>query len=179
MREPDIVLTGEEFTLLSQVNFSWKSHDDLRSSLEPMRLLANSILERGAVPAVRIAYLTDPGFNPGGRGKSREEIFQRNGTSGDEILRHPHFLKYLEYFIFGPDLPAPVVDKFRSEASFSGHLTGGDINDLAPYARSCVRSYGLAPHDAAEEFYKLAVECGAMPTFAETIRSSVRAVKMR
>jgi hypothetical protein len=179
MREPDIVLTEEELTLLPRVNFRTKSHDDLRSSLEPMSLLANCILGRGAVPEVRIAYFTDPDFHPGGRGKSRKDVFQRNGTSGDEILCHPNFLKYLEYFIFGPDLPAPVVEKFRSEASFSGHLTGGDINDLAPYARSCVRSYGLAPHYAAEEFYKLAAECGAMPTFAETIRNSVRAVKMR
>jgi hypothetical protein len=178
MRHPDIVLTEEELTFLSQINFNRKTHDELRSSLEPMALLAARLLERHAVPEVRIAYFTDPDFNPGGRGKSREDIFKGNGTSGDEILCHPNFLKHLEYFIFGPKLPSAVIDKFKSEASFSGHLTGGDINDLAPYARSCIRSYGLDPHDAAEEFYKLAVECGAMPAFAETMRSSVRAVKV-
>ncbi len=127
-----------------------------------MRLLAESLFERGAVPDVRIAYFTDPDFNPGGRGKSREEIFERNGASGDEILGHPHFLKYLGYFVCGPELPSAVIDASKKEASFSGYLTGGDINDLAPFARSCVRSNCLDPHTAADEFFSLqlsAVPC--------------------
>ncbi len=178
MRHPDISLTEQEFELLSQVNFTSNNHDDLRKSLEPMAQLATSLLKRGAIPEIRIAYFTDPNFNPSGRGKSKEDVFVRNGTSGDEILRHPHFLKHLEYFIFGPDLPPIAIEKFKNEMSSSGYLTGGDINDLTPFARSCVRSNGLDPHRAAEEFYKLAVECGAMPTCAESIRSSVRRIKV-
>jgi hypothetical protein len=61
--------------------------------------------------------------------------------------------------------------------AFSGYLTYGDINDLAPAARATVRSARLNPHEAAEEFYKLALECGAMPSGAESIRKSVLAVR--
>ena len=177
MKNPDIILTDEEQSLFFSIKFNWKNHDQLRCSLEPMRLLAFSLLERSAIPEIRIAYFTDPNFNPGGRGKSREEIFESNGTSGEEILRHPNFLKYLEYFLCGPNLPSVAIDTFRTEALCSGYLTGGDINDLAPFARSCIRSNGLAPRVAAEEFFKLAVECGAGPSYADMLRKSLRAIK--
>ena len=178
MRNPDIPLTPKELGLFSQIRFDWEDHQDLRASLEPMEALASSVLERGVIPEVRIAYFTEPDFNPSGRGKSRKDIFEKNGTSGDEILRHPHFLKHLEYFICGPDLPMAAIEKFRSESSGS-RLTGSDVNDLTPYARSCVRQNLLDPYHAADEFFKLAVECGAMPGYAENIRKSVRAVKLR
>lgn len=178
MRDPDIALTSEEQALFLKIRFDWRSHEELRGSLAPMESLASSILERGVVPEVRIAYFTDPKLNLGGRGKSRQEIFEKNGTSGDEILRHPHFLKHLEYFVCGPDLPAEAIEKFKCEAS-GGHLSGSDIIDLTPYCRSCVRQNRLEPHRAADEFFKLAVECGAMPGFAENLLKSIRAVKLR
>lgn len=179
MRTPDIYLTDEEQALFLSITFHCKNHDELRCSLEPMRLLALSLLERSAIPEIRIAYFTDPNFNPGGRGKSREEIFESNGTSGEEILRHPHFLKHLEYFLCGPNLPSVAIDTFKTEALSSGYLTGEDVNDLAPFARSCVRSNGLEPHVAADEFFKLAVECGAGPSYADMLRKSLRAIKRR
>lgn len=178
MRKPDILLTDEEQKLFSLIKFNWNTHDELHRSLEAMSLLAKSILDRGAIPQVRISYFTDPEFNPGGRGKSREEIFEANGTCGDEILRHPHFLRHLEYFLCGPNMPAVAVDAFKTKLLESGYLTGGDINDLAPFARACVRSNGLKPHAAAEEFFKLAIDCGARPAYADSLRKSVRAVKL-
>jgi len=178
MRIPDIPLTSEEQTLFSEICFDWQSHEELRGSLVPMEALASSILRRGVVPELRVAYFTDPEFNPGGRGKSRQDIFEKNGTSGEEILRHPHFLKHLEYFVCGPDLPAAAIEKFRNEA-YSSHLSGSDVGDLTPWARSCVRDNHLDPHHASEEFFKLAVECGAIPGFADNLRKSVRAIKLR
>ncbi|RYG97028.1 MAG: hypothetical protein EON58_10720 [Alphaproteobacteria bacterium] len=177
MRTPDIPLTAEELALFSQIHFDWKSHEDLRNSLDPMEALASSLLARDAIPEVRLSYFTDPDFNPGGRGKSRQSAFEKNAPSGDDVLRHPQFLRYLEYFICGPDLPATAIDKFKSE-SWGGRLTGSDVNDLTPHARAFVREYRLDPHRAAEEFFKLAVECGAMPGFAENVLKSVRAVKL-
>ncbi|MFJ2528987.1 hypothetical protein [Pseudomonas helmanticensis] len=179
MRDPDVVLTDEEQALFLLIKFNWKNHNELRCSLDPMRLLALSLFERSAIPEIRIAYFTDPDFNLGGRGKSREEIFENNGTTGDEILRHPHFLKHLEYFLCGPNLPSVAIDTFKREALCSGYLTGGDVNDLTPFARSCVRSNGLDPHVAADEFFKLAIECGAGPSYADTLRKSVRTIKQR
>lgn len=178
MKDPDIPLTTEERAQFSSIHFEWLNPEQLRDSLAPMEALASSVLERGGVPAVRIAYFTDPEFNPGGRGKSRQDIFERNGTSGDEILKHPHFLKHLEYFVCGPDLPVEAIAKFKSEAS-SGHLSGSDVIGLIPYARSCVRENKLEPLQAADEFFKLAVECGAMPGFAESLRKAIRAIKLR
>lgn len=178
MRSPDISLTSEERSLFERINFNWNNHEELRDSLAPMEALSLSVLQRGVIPAVRISYFTDPELNPGGRGKSRRDIFEKNGTSGDEVLRHPHFLKHLEYFICGPDLPLAVIEKFKNEAAY-GHLSGSDLNDLTPYARSWIRQKHLDPHHAAEEFFKLAVECGAMPSLAENLRKSVGAVKIR
>lgn len=178
MSAPNISLTPEEQTILSKIHFDWKSHEELQSSLVPMEALASSILDRGVVPAVRLAYFTDPEFNAGGRGRSRQDIFEKNGTSGDGILKHPHFLKHLKYFVYGPDLPAEAVDKFKCKA-YDGRLTGSDVIDLTAYARSCVRQNRLDPYNAADEFFKLAVECGAMPGYAESLRKSIRAIKLR
>jgi hypothetical protein len=177
LRIPDIELTEHELGLLAQIRFRFASHDELHESIVPMAALTESLLERGAIPEVRLLYFTDPERNPGGRGKSRQQVFENNGTSGAEIYAHGNFLKYLEYFIYGPNLPPSIVAKFKETMSFSGHLTAGDINDLVPRARATVRSARLNPHDAAEEFHKLALECGAMPYSAESIRKSILAVR--
>lgn len=177
MRVPDIELTERETDLLDHIKFRYTSHDELRASLIPMAGLTESLLERGAIPEVRLLYFTDPERNPGGRGKSRQQVFENNGTAGTEIYAHGNFLKLLEYFIYGPALPPNIVAKFRETMSFSGYLTAGDINDLVPAARAAVRSARLIPHQAAEEFHKLALECGAMPSSAESIRKSILAVR--
>lgn len=178
LRVPDIQLTEQEQGLLEKIHFEPSDHNQLRSSLAPMAALSKSLLERGAVRDVRLRYFTDPECNAGGRGKSRQDMFERNGTCGAEILKHGNFLQYLEYFVFGPKLPAKVIREFKEMAAFSGYLTAGDINDLTPGARASVRSGKLSPHKAAEEFYKLAMECGAMPSSAEIIRNSVRQVRV-
>jgi hypothetical protein len=141
--------------------------------------LYESHLKRGAIPKVRLLYFTDPERNPGGRGKSRQDVFERNGTSGPEILAHPNFMKYLEYFVCGPSLPLEVIAEFKEAARFSGHLTGGDVDDLIPKARTAVRLAQLAPYEASDEFHKLVLECGAMPSSAESIRNAVRSIKVR
>lgn len=177
MRVPDIELTEHEISLLAQIRFRHTCHDELRASLIPMAALTESLLQREAIPEVRVLYFIDPERNPGARGKSRQQIFEKNGTSGTEIYAHPHFLKYLEYFIYGPDLPLRIIAKFKETMSFSGYLTAGDINDLVPAARAAVRSARLSPHEAAEEVHKLALECGAMPSSAESIRKSILAIR--
>ena len=177
LRIPDIELTERETELLEQIRFRYASHDELRASLMPMAELTKSLLKRGTIPEVRLLYFTDPERNPGGRGKSRQRVFENNGTSGTEIYSHGSFLKFLEYFIYGPALPSGIVAKFKEAMSSSGYLTAGDINDLAPAARAAVRSARLKPHEAAEEFHKLALECGAMPSSAESIRKSILAVR--
>jgi hypothetical protein len=178
LKVPDLYLTKEERDHFEKINFGWTDNDQLLSSLAPMAALSELLLHRGAIPEVRLRYFNDPACNPGGRGKSRQEIFERNGTIGDEILEHPHFLPYLEYFVLGPNLPSTVILQFKEMAKCSGYLTAGDINDLAPSARATVRSGRLNPPQAADEFFKLAMECGAMPSSAEIIRHSIRQVRI-
>ena len=177
MRVPDIELTEREIELLAQINFGHTRHGELNASLAPMAALSASLLDRGAIPEIRLLYFTDPERNPSGRGKSRQQIFEKNGTPEAEICAHPHFLKFLEYFIYGPDLPKTIIENFKAAMACSGYLTGGDVNDLAPEARRFVRSSRLNPHDVADEFHKLVLECDASPSSAESIYKSVRTVK--
>jgi hypothetical protein len=83
----------------------------------------------------------------------------------------------LEYFVYGPDLPTDTVAKFKDTAASLGHLSGSDVLDLAPAARALVRRYHLNPYAASEEFFKLALECGAAPWSADTLRKSIRAIR--
>src|SRR5690242_17226683 len=101
MRAPDIELTKREQELFGQIRFHSNRHEDLRASIMPMVALSESLLKRGAIPEVRLLYFTDPERNPGGRGKSRQDVFRKNGTSGPEVFAHPHFMPYLEYFVCG------------------------------------------------------------------------------
>lgn len=178
MRSPDIELTEAESQLFLEISSPASQYDEICRSIDPMDRLAQSLIARGAIPNVRLLYFTDPARNPTGRGKSREEIFIKNGTAAGEIFRHPNFMDYLKYFICGPDLPDRVIQRFREMSTFSGRLTGSDALELMPYVRATVRSEGLAPYEAAIEFHKLALECGASTWSADSIRKTVRSIKI-
>lgn len=178
MRTPDIELTDREQEYFDQIRFDSSRHEDVRASIMPMVALTESLLKREAIPEVRRLYFTDHERNPGGRGRSRQDVFEVNGTSGVEIFAHPNFMKYLAYFVCGPNLPPNLIAEFKEAARLSGYLTGSDVVDLIPKARAAVRSARLDPYEAADEFHKLVLECGAMPSSAELIRSSVRSVKV-
>ena len=127
-----IELTVEEKELLSRIDFAPTSperHDPEHWNAvgEAALGLMKSLIARKAIPDVRSRYFTDPDFNVGGRGCSRAEIFGKSGTHGEAIFRHPHFLKYLHYFLYGPDLPPPVIEKFRRKIADMGLVTSSDI----------------------------------------------------
>lgn len=178
-QEPDIELTGRELELLGKISFDWLNQYELRASIMPMVALTEMLLKRQAIPNIRLLYFTDPERNPSGRGRSREQIFESNGTVGDEIIAHPSFLSHLKYFVYGPNLPADTIRTFKEATSCSGYLTGSDVLDLILTAKAVVRSWPLEPYIAAEEFFKLALECGAMPSSANELRKSIRAMRLR
>jgi hypothetical protein len=177
-KEPDIELTERELELLGKISFDWQNQNELIASIMPMVALTEMLLKQKAIPDIRLLYFTDPERNPSGRGRSREQIFESNGTVGDEIIAHPSFLPYLKYFVNGPNLPADTIRTFKEATACSGHLTRSDVLDLIPTAKAVVRSWPLDPHIAAEEFYKLALECGAMPSSADALRKSIRAMRL-
>jgi hypothetical protein len=172
-----IDLTPDEQALWEQIYFEPRSsridHDKLQSSIEPAYQLARSLLEREAIPPIRLRYFTDPELNIGGRGKSRKEVFERNGTSGDAILKHPHFHKYLRYFVIGPDLPLDAIAEFVTLVRECIPVSSGDTKAFCSLARQQVRNAGLNRKDAAEEYFKLGLELEIGEDIAHAVRDSI------
>jgi hypothetical protein len=148
-RNPDIELTNAERSLLNMVKFGQSTPEEIRKSITHMAELARSLLQRDAIPEVRKLYFTDPERNPGGRGKSRQQVFEANNTSGPKIIEHPHFLPYLYYFIYGPRLQQVIINEFKEVSASSGHLSEYDIQDLMQQAKTHIKELRLDPHTAA------------------------------
>jgi hypothetical protein len=177
-----IELTERERDLVSRIDFepSGKSHD--RESWQPiadaMAELMESLLQRKAIPEARRRLFTDPAYNVRGHGLSRLQVFEKNGTRGEAIFRHGNFLKYLQYFLFGPDLPQAVIEAFQFRVRECGKpFTSGDALTVADAARQLTRAHGLAGPWAAEEFYKLALDCGLDADEARAVRDTVQKVR--
>jgi hypothetical protein len=79
--------------------------------------------------------------------------------------------------VHGPDLPAAVLDGFAAKVAACGSVTSGDIVPLGEYAKQQTRAHGLDGGGAAEEFYKLALECGLEEYEARSIRDAVKTVR--
>jgi len=177
-----VELSAEEKALVDAIDFNPSSRDPHDPEYwnavgEAALRLMRSLIARKAILEVRTKYFTDPDFNVGGRGRSRAGIFEKNGTSGEAIFRHPHFLKYLHYFLYGPDLPPQVIDVFRQKITDIGFITSSDIIPLGKFARQLVRTNRLDTNDPAEEFFKLALDCGLELYEARSIRDSVKTVR--
>jgi len=141
--------------------------------------LMTSLLQRKAIPEIRIKYLEDPVFRTGRIKGSHRTLFERNKTTGDDIYRHPNFLKHLRYFLSGADLPSHVIATFSLKAQSYGHVGPSDALELGSLARDLSRKFGLlADTEAtAEEFYKLALDCGVYQGHAAVIRDRVKSLK--
>lgn len=173
-------LTEQEQALFNLVNFDERTlanrpPDDPDAMFAASAELMKRLVERNAIPAVRLRYFTDPGFNIGGHGKSREDVFVRNRTSGDAILAHPHFIKHLRYFVLGPDLPQNAIAGFRqiliSDVGTSGML----LDQLCKFTRAESRALSSpSRYDVHEEFFKLAMECGLDTYFATSVRKAAQ-----
>jgi hypothetical protein len=178
MTQADIDLTDDERSLFGQITFDWdfRKHDPegfVRNG-EAVAQLISKLLARSAIPEHRLKYFIDPDYRKGRIKGSRRDLFRRNGNSDDDILRHPHFLEHARYFVCGPKLPSALIPEFREAVRGCGHVSSGDAIDLANLARRQVRAFGLAPHDAAEEYFKLALDGGVWVSHALHIEDRVR-----
>lgn len=177
MTKPSIIdLTADEQELLDEIvfkpafdeNFSEVTQRSCRAGAE----LTRTLLSRNAIPYIRLRYFTDPDLNSGKSKRSRQQMFEANGRTGDAILEHPHFLPYLKYFLFGPDLPPDVIEQFAAAID-----SGDDIADLRQMARDETRHHRLDPKHASEEYFKLALECGVSELSAQLVKDAVRRIK--
>ncbi len=174
-----VKLTAEEQALFDAICWDLDElgkKDDRIDHLEKMGELAEALLERDAIPKVRVAYFADPEMNVGGYGKSREQVFEKNGTSGRDILRHPHFMAYLRYFIYGPDLPKDTIRGFCKIIEDDAGTSGMVLDQIRALVRKEVRDKGLNPGHAADEFFKLAHEINK-PNLAESARSAAMSAR--
>lgn len=110
-------------------------------------------------------------------GASHAAVFEKNGTRGEAIFRHSHFLRYLHYFLYGPDLPEDVAAAFRKRVADIGFVTSSDIVPLRAFARQLTLANGLDSGGAAEEFFNLALDCRLELYEARSIRDSVKAAR--
>lgn len=134
--------------------------------------LAESLFSRKVIPQHRLDYFLEPDQNAGGYGRSRKQVFESNDTSGREILRHPHFVPYLKYFIFGPDLPESTIDGFTRIIEDDCGTSGMVLDEICAYVRKEVREKNLSL-DAPDEFFKLALEVDR-PSLATTVRDAAK-----
>ena len=170
-----IELTDGEAELYAKIPNS-PSHDGWRDVADAMESVVESLLERKAVPEVRLRLFADPDYAETGK-KSRQQVFESNGTSGNEIFRHPNFISYLQHFIHGPDLPKSAIDGLCQILNEDRGTSGMVMYQYRKFARDCIRKHGLNPSDAATEFFRLGVEIGMDIHAARTLRDAARSTR--
>lgn len=168
-------LTDKESELYLRIPDS-PTHDGWRDVADAMESLVDSLLERKAVPDVRLKLFADPDYAETGK-KSRQQVFESNGTAGNEIFRHPHFIPYLRHFIYGPELPKPAIDGLCKILNEDSGTSGMVMDQYRKHARECVRKYGLNPSDAATEFFRLGVEISMEIHDARTLRDAAKSTR--
>lgn len=172
-----ISLTADEQVLVDQIEFdalSLRDHAHWLKNADLVSRLTKCLLERGGIPSQRLGWFTNPDLNFGRLKGSRESNFRRNTPDREEMIRHPHFLKFLRYFIFGADLPHDLREEFAKRVADCYHVNGSDALELGDWARGEVRKRRMDGPRSAEEFHKLALDCGIHAMWVGTIYDRVK-----
>jgi hypothetical protein len=139
--------------------------------------LIQSLLAHKSIPECRLRYFADPDYNVGSSKSSKRDLFLRNAHTDEEMYRHPHFLKYLRYFVFGADLPDHLKEAFLARFKESD----GDTRQLIQLARGQFRELAKArlpqAYEYPEAFYQLALDCGCEQWHARDVRDAVKRIK--
>lgn len=164
----DIHLTDFEIALFDSIVFppddSALLGERADHNAELARILAVSLLERDAIPAHRRRFFEDPAYNFG-QSSSVREALELGGLSGDAIYESPVFLRYLRYFICGPELPEKVEWAFRRELQERG---GAGHRRLVAKVRELARALGSSEAQR-EKFFQQALEFGLTADAAQEI----------
>lgn len=174
-----IELTDIETALYVQVSEAERlllvdhDHNRARKAGEASSQLFRLLLGRNAIPESRRRYFADRTYNSSDTRASRRDRFLRNARSEDAMYEHPHFWKYLIYFINGADLPQEVVEEFAQISKDEMR----DYNALSSFARRTSRQVPGDHGTKAEEFFKLAIDCGCPLNEANGIRRAVMQVR--
>lgn len=169
--EMDLLKNLGDFSINMQEDF----HDRL-ARLKNCKELATSLLKRNAIPKSRLCYFSDPKHNLSNPRKSHKQIFEGNGKKGTAILEDPSFLKYLKYFIFGPNLPETLLSElYRIKAK---SVYDDDFKDIAlPHIRSYFKRSSLTAKELSDEIYKVCLDLEIEEVYSIQIRNSVMKFK--
>lgn len=172
-----IELTEQEQQWLSELELDASKvtdHDEWKRNSEIAAALTKSLLSRKAIPDQRLKYFTNADYRSGRMKGSRFDLFQRNGNDFEETIRHNNFLKHLRYFLFGANLPEPIISSFSQAIKDCGeYVSSGDAYDLSRKARALYRQSGLEREFAADEFFKLSIDLGVSASDAMSIRKAI------
>lgn len=174
-----IELTDSERALYAQVSEAERllrtDHDYQRVQLAGVasRELFQLLMQRHAIPEQRLRYFADKNYNPSNTRASKRELFLRNAHTNDAMYEHPHFWKYLLYFINGAELPRAIIETFAEIAANEMR----DYDALSKFSRKATRSVAGDSGSKADEFYKLALDCECGLSEALGIRRAVMQVK--
>ena len=172
-----IELTAEEETLLSTIEFEalkLESGQPARDNAERAAQLATFLIDRKAIPEIREKVYSDEGYTTG-HGPSAAEQFRRHDNTHEETIRHPHFLPWLRYFIFGPKLPETMIREFEILLSELGSLTSGDGPALKNFIRNQIKHHRLEK-SKSDEVYKLILEFKDDTYLAKSLRAHARTI---
>lgn len=176
-----IELTAPEKEMLASLSFdplSFKGdHAAFLRNADLAHQLTTLLIKRRGIPEHRVRYFTDCEYNPGGRGKSRQDSFVKHGNDHDGMLRHPHFLKFLRYFIHGADLPNVIIRQYSDAVKGCGMVTSSDVPELGAKARNMARVNRLEGSSAGDEFFKLSLDLGLSAGQSARIRESVKQLR--
>lgn len=138
---------------------------------EQQVFLTKSLFDRESIPQRRLEWLTNADFFVGKSKKSRWGMICHNAgyKKAHLIFRLPFWgERYLPFFLGIIDLPQELIDQFRKDAS--NRMNNG--YDMGQMYRGVAKAYNLKKDDA-EEFYKLAVDCGYDHYDCRTIRNAI------
>lgn len=178
MKGGRIELTEEEAELAASIEVhedpKRPTHSVYKRNVPRVERLYSLLLERKAIPQSRLAWFDSPDMNYRARGKSWRQMVQSNAGHHMPMHEIPYFHSVLQYFINGSDLPEDLKAEFARRVDACEHVSGSDAIDLGKWARTQVRQRKLDSLQAAEEFYKLALDLDVFRTSAKTIYESVK-----
>lgn len=183
MKKYMIELTEEELILYKLVaesegfgiGTSGKKRNDAHKAAY---LLSESLFQRNALPELRVDFLNNPDINIGTKYSVIEE-FQKNGTVGKDVFKHPDFIPYLLYLIRGPKLPKSMLEAFEAFLKTEPVFESEDVRTAVTLLRNEIRINKLDPKIASEEILKLAYESGLGATFARHLRDRIHSMRIR
>lgn len=140
-----------------------------RQAGQAAKQLFRSLQRREAIPETRLRYFADREYSASDTRTSRRERFLRNAHTEDAMYEHPHFWRYVLYFVNGADLPSAVVERFVGLARDSMR----EYNTLSSFAKQASRQLPGDRGTKADEFFKLAIDCDCPLNEAIGVRRAV------